>query len=67
MAAKPKVQRMNTYQIRHVCMMFNSLLFSALWLSLQPAPSEATLQDDSEPKEDRYSPEAPLIQVNSWL
>ena len=45
-----------------VCMMCSTLLFPAV--SLQPVPSEATLQDGDEPKEDRNTPEVSLVQIS---
>ena len=36
-------------------------------VSLQAVPLEATLQDGDEPKEDRNTPEASLVQINSCV
>ena len=49
----------------YVCMMCSTLLFPVV--SLQPVPSEATLQDGDELKEERNTPEAPLVQINSCV
>ena len=46
-----------------VCMMHSTLLFPVV--SLQPVPSEATLHDGDEPKEQSNTPEASLVQINS--
>ena len=48
-----------------VCKMCSTLLFPVV--SLQPVPSEATLQHGDEPKEERNTPKAPLVPINSCV